>query len=87
MGKRRPHRQEQEAEHKGNPTKGKCAQISMLPLCSRCADPGQSLFCSWGVRLANQGRTVVVPVTTDVVVWCHLVVGSGNVRFQSLNRF
>lgn len=59
MGKRRPHCQEQEAERQGNPTKGKCAQISMLPLCSRCVDPVQSLFCSWGVSLASQGRTVV----------------------------
>lgn len=59
MGKRRPHRQEQEAERKRNPTKGKYDKISMLPLCSRYVDPGQSLFCSWGVRLACQGRTVV----------------------------
>lgn len=87
MGKRRLHCQEQEAERQGNPTKGKCAQIFMLPLCSRCVDPVQSLFCSWGVRLASQGSLWSPTVTTDVVVWCHLVVGSGNVRFQSLNRF
>lgn len=28
-------------------------------ICSRCVDPVQSLFCSWGVSLASQGRTVV----------------------------
>lgn len=33
--------------------------------------------------LPARGRTVVPTATTDVVLWCHLVVGSGNVGLKS----
>lgn len=54
-----PHCLEQKVELKENLTEGKCVQIPMFPLCSRCGDLVQSLFCSWGAKVASQGRTVI----------------------------
>lgn len=62
MDKKRSHNLEQKVERKGKSTEGKCAQITMIPLCSmyRCSPEPPPVIPSWGGQVAGQGRTVIV---------------------------